>query len=108
MALPSSGRPALFFFFSSRRRHTRFDCDWSSDVCSSDLFWKSEFVPQFLAALDRPPSTLNAQPSTALGLYTHIPFCRKRCHFCYFKVYTDRSEERRVGKECRSRWSPYH
>src|SRR5256886_3379700 len=33
---------AVFFFFSSRRRHTRFDCDWSSDVCSSDLsyrFW---------------------------------------------------------------------
>src|SRR3989475_662212 len=29
--------PVLFFFFSSRRRHTRFDCDWSSDVCSSDL-----------------------------------------------------------------------
>src|SRR2546430_15167237 len=28
----------MFFFFSSRRRHTRFDCDWSSDVCSSDLF----------------------------------------------------------------------
>src|SRR5205085_6477408 len=28
----------LFFFFSSRRRHTRFDCDWSSDVCSSDLY----------------------------------------------------------------------
>src|SRR6478736_5736787 len=30
-------RVELFFFFSSRRRHTRFDCDWSSDVCSSDL-----------------------------------------------------------------------
>src|SRR5256886_16912226 len=30
-------RTFLFFFFSSRRRHTRFDCDWSSDVCSSDL-----------------------------------------------------------------------
>src|SRR2546430_3343191 len=29
---------SLLFFFSSRRRHTRFDCDWSSDVCSSDLF----------------------------------------------------------------------
>src|SRR6266853_4869851 len=28
---------SFFFFFSSRRRHTRFDCDWSSDVCSSDL-----------------------------------------------------------------------
>src|SRR2546430_5840354 len=32
-----SGHYVLFFFFSSRRRHTRFDCDWSSDVCSSDL-----------------------------------------------------------------------
>src|SRR2546430_16505200 len=32
-----SGSP-VSFFFSSRRRHTRFDCDWSSDVCSSDLF----------------------------------------------------------------------
>src|SRR2546430_5424083 len=30
-------RYVVFFFFSSRRRHTRFDCDWSSDVCSSDL-----------------------------------------------------------------------
>src|SRR3990167_5389482 len=30
------------FFFSSRRRHTRFDCDWSSDVCSSDLILKNE------------------------------------------------------------------
>src|SRR2546430_5061491 len=33
----------LSFFFSSRRRHTRFDCDWSSDVCSSDLFTTSLF-----------------------------------------------------------------
>src|SRR2546430_8308161 len=32
----------LFFFFSSRRRHTRFDCDWSSDVCSSDLHLGNE------------------------------------------------------------------
>src|SRR2546427_10846421 len=31
----------FFFFFSSRRRHTRFDCDWSSDVCSSDLDWRA-------------------------------------------------------------------
>ena len=49
-------------------------------------FWKPEFIPQFENAL----STLNSQPSTPLGLYTHIPFCRKRCHFCYFKVYTDK------------------
>src|SRR2546430_15092495 len=34
----------FFFFFSSRRRHTRFDCDWSSDVCSSDLFPNSNLV----------------------------------------------------------------
>src|SRR2546427_2815041 len=34
-------RLCLFFFFSSRRRHTRFDCDWSSDVCSSDLLWET-------------------------------------------------------------------
>src|SRR2546430_8971806 len=39
--LERGGRPAIFFFFSSRRRHTRFDCDWSSDVCSSDLdYWR--------------------------------------------------------------------
>src|SRR2546430_2161736 len=40
---------SIFFFFSSRRRHTRFDCDWSSDVCSSDLrcnsttFWHTQW-----------------------------------------------------------------
>src|SRR5688572_32515138 len=34
----------FFFFFSSRRRHTRFDCDWSSDVCSSDLrSWRHQW-----------------------------------------------------------------
>src|SRR5689334_23867016 len=33
----------IFFFFSSRRRHTRWNCDWSSDVCSSDLFMCSAF-----------------------------------------------------------------
>src|SRR5256886_16837897 len=33
------------FFFSSRRRHTRFDCDWSSDVCSSDLYVARELIP---------------------------------------------------------------
>src|SRR2546430_17473862 len=38
-----------FFFFSSRRRHTRFDCDWSSDVCSSDL----TITTGLFAGLDR-------------------------------------------------------
>src|SRR2546430_14597299 len=36
----------VFFFFSSRRRHTRFDCDWSSDVCSSDLLGPSSAPDQ--------------------------------------------------------------
>jgi hypothetical protein len=53
-------------------------------------FWKPEFVPEFEAALDRPPITHHASRLTPLGVYTHIPFCRKRCHFCYFKVYTDK------------------
>src|SRR2546430_17570803 len=35
----------FFFFFPSRRRHTRFDCDWSSDVCSSDLVESDEAEP---------------------------------------------------------------
>src|SRR5256886_4959939 len=35
---------SLYFFFSSRRRHTRFDCDWSSDVCSSDLLNRSWMI----------------------------------------------------------------
>src|SRR2546430_9511521 len=35
----------LVFFFSSRRRHTRFDCDWSSDVCSSDLSFSRSMLP---------------------------------------------------------------
>jgi len=48
-------------------------------------FWKPERIGELLAALDRPPT-----PATPLGIYLHIPFCRKRCHFCYFKVYTDK------------------
>ena len=47
--------------------------------------WKPEFVGEALAALDEPPRV-----DDPLGLYIHIPFCRKRCKFCYFKVYTDK------------------
>lgn len=53
-------------------------------------FWKPEFVPQFEAALERPPLPDHESRRPPLGIYTHIPFCRKRCHFCYFKVYTDK------------------
>jgi oxygen-independent coproporphyrinogen-3 oxidase len=51
-------------------------------------FWKPERVSEALAALDRPPAA-----GTPLGVYLHIPFCRKRCHFCYFRVYTDKNAE---------------
>ena len=49
-------------------------------------FWSPAHVGDVLAALERPPA-----PDTPLGIYLHIPFCRKRCHFCYFKVYTDKN-----------------
>ena len=45
--------------------------------------WTDEAVPQVVEAF-RAPAT-----DAALGLYLHIPFCRKRCKFCYFRVYTD-------------------
>src|SRR3989454_4940579 len=76
------------FFFSSRRRHTRLQGDWSSDVCSSDLFLARLATPLFLA-LDT------------------VAFLFVLFHaITWFNL--TRSEERRVGKECRSRWSPYH
>ena len=48
-------------------------------------FWKQDAVREVYAAMDRAPN-----PGTPLGIYLHIPFCRKRCHFCYFRVYTDK------------------
>src|SRR3989475_9021168 len=88
----------FFFFFSSRRRHTRFDCDWSSDVCSSDLERSASEVTGYAGMRWAPEGVSVANPAFDItpaelvsGLFTE-----------------KRSEERRVGKECRSRWSPYH
>src|SRR5437660_12112187 len=77
------------FFFSSRRRHTRWPRDWSSDVCSSDL------VPSISA-----DSTSGSTPG---ALDSRVPPVLVR------PVVANgaRSEERRVGKEGRSRWSQY-
>ena len=47
--------------------------------------WSPEALPEIEAALHAPPV------DTPLGLYLHIPFCRKRCKFCYFRVYTDKN-----------------
>src|SRR5262249_16377004 len=48
--------------------------------------WTSKALAEALSALAAPPD-----PTVPLGLYLHIPFCRKRCHFCYFRVYTDKN-----------------
>ena len=48
-------------------------------------FWTADHAAEARDILSRPP-----RPDTPLGIYVHIPFCRKRCHFCYFKVYTDK------------------
>src|SRR2546427_3441314 len=142
----------VVFFFSSRRRHTRFDCDWSSDVCSSDLidetayidgysfprFFLTIFLPLIKAGvgvaaffcfmfswvellLARTLTSVNAKPIVATmtrtvsasgmdwatlaaaGVLTIVPgaiviwFVRH-----YIAKGFARSEERRVGKECRS------
>src|SRR5881398_3005488 len=47
--------------------------------------WKEENLAEVEAALRAPPRNV------PLGLYLHIPFCRKRCKFCYFRVYTDKN-----------------
>ena len=52
--------------------------------------WTPEAVAaDAMPALERPPPA-----GVPLGLYLHIPFCRKRCHFCYFRVYTDKNAQR--------------
>src|ERR1035437_7579473 len=72
-------------FFPSRRRHTSYWGGWSSDVCSSDLDAPSRHSQTAWAATPiRSPAAASPRFQAA------------------------RSEERRVGKECRSRWSPYH
>src|SRR5438067_13648816 len=78
-----TGLVVLIFFFSSRRRHTRSKRDWSSDVCSSDL-----------ALIDEVRAVV--QQRTGVRLEPEV------------RIVGERSEERRVGKECRSRWWPYH
>src|SRR5436305_8649679 len=92
------------FFFSSRRRHTRCGRDWSSDVCSSDLVEVAlmsgaagEFYnvtwPGFVGALTA------MAPGRFAASVNQAPLKRRTSH--------PRSEERRVGKECRSRWEAH-
>src|SRR5690606_40155912 len=92
----------LLFFFSSRRRHTRFSRDWSSDVCSSDLpevlagYGKLDLgkIAHIVTVLLKDPR--HRAPKT-VDVGTSLP---------RVDIVDIRSEERRVGKECRSRWGP--
>src|SRR3712207_7660606 len=95
----------VFFFFSSRRRHTRYWRDWSSDVCSSDL--------KLIAHASVKPCTSGSAPLAGCL----APLVQGKGELLFRRPLTAdevaryvevRSEERRVGKECRSRWSPYH
>src|SRR5258706_9822828 len=96
----------FFFFFSSRRRHTRLVSDWSSDVCSSDLSTRAEKV--YDGILFFSPSGVESFFNTNEVNEQTILFAIGNTTATEIKKYTNRSEERRVGKECRSRWSPYH
>src|SRR5258707_8203730 len=96
------------FFFSSRRRHTRYWRDWSSDVCSSDL-WATPFLVRLIVGYDRQPIDVNWHTlsnvflASPTGQGSETPLVALLASLA-----SVRSEERRVGKECRSRWSPYH
>src|SRR3712207_7249984 len=88
-----------FFFFSSRRRHTRYWRDWSSDVCSSDLKLRKDGLENSQVVIIKRGISQVAQDAGA-----------RRSQVLKIVAWPldRRSEERRVGKECRSRWSPYH
>src|SRR5256885_10622177 len=98
----------MFFFFSSRRRHTRLQGDWSSDVCSSDLFAYLKGRPHAPQGADWDAAIENwRQLRTDDGAEFDAEVHLDASELTPFVTW-GRSEERRVGKECRSRWSPYH
>src|SRR3712207_7307976 len=98
----------MLLFFSSRRRHTRYWRDWSSDVCSSDLpfapFCGLIHLPRF-SVLNKSNNLLHS-PQGVQKMSSKVPL--PPSEFSDLSSDDERSEERRVGKEGRSRWSPYH
>src|SRR5437016_10685379 len=107
-------RPSLvvflvLFFFSSRRRHTRLVSDWSSDVCSSDLYFLSCGLP--LNCLNEEVGGMARQGWSMSEMeIRRIAFLLSETDLVVAAIAErmDRSEERRVGKECRCRWWAYH
>src|SRR5258705_2022695 len=118
--LPFSYRLCLlpsFFFFSSRRRHPRCLSDWSSDVCSSDLAFRENLAASVPIFVDR---VAELKDWDQIKLLTVAVDRMPRWHRPGLLCIGDaahamspiggvgvRSEERRVGKKGRSRWSPY-
>src|SRR5689334_24399850 len=96
---------SFFFFFSSRRRHTRWNCDWSSDVCSSDLSSLAERTDQHVGNVSH-----HIRALAEVGLVEEAPELAKDRRERWWRLVARslrwRSEERRVGKECRSRGAP--
>src|SRR5207237_5622738 len=94
----------MLFFFSSRRRHTRFKCDWSSDVCSSDLARKHIKKSEELVVGEERGKLLSVNSRYRnSGEKPEDDECAqdKKDAAAQSLVFDDRSEERRVGKECR-------
>src|SRR5256886_9734466 len=103
----------LLVFFPSRRRHTIFDCDWSSDVCSSDLRYPYSHATTIegpVEGMEYPMLTF--VPNSPNRQDQEWAVMHELGHQWFPMIVGSnerlRSEERRVGKECRSRWSPYH
>src|SRR5699024_12231260 len=92
----------FFFFFSSRRRHTRSKRDWSSDVCSSDLYLAIISLIRLEKELRVRSIPFSYFSGTLSSFCVNLSF-----NFLKKLILFPRSEERRVGKECRSRWSRY-
>src|SRR5258705_7502958 len=99
----------ILFFFSSRRRHTRCLSDWSSDVCSSDLSLSLTSLTRSGKWLELLKEAVPGASRVALLLKPDaMPDRVREVRLREADASARRSEERRVGKECRSRWSPYH
>src|SRR5206468_6831759 len=98
----------FFFFFSSRRRHTRSDRDWSSDVCSSDLLKYVILINMKEVVIVSAVRTPIGSFGGSLASVSAVKLGATAVKAALAKINLDpkqvRSEERRVGKECRTRW----
>ena len=114
----------FFFFFKQKTAYEIYQCDWSSDVCSSDLldtfsglrgttkymfdfFDNPEGVHHVMRELQKFFDEFHTE-NTRLMEYEKYGSITRHGFYSDGIIGVPRSEERRVGKECRSRWSPYH